>query len=116
MSLVGVVRCCAAEHHLRYEDDSVCEGGDNADEEVAVVAFAHAVVEPHAVVVEAVDAAVAGPAVLAAGTAVAIAELAVQHLAEIWGEADFLVLPGPLVVVHHAVGRVSQGRLGAGEH
>ena len=46
--------------------DSEEEGGDDADEEVVIVAFPHAVVEPHAVVVEGVDAAVAGAAVFAA--------------------------------------------------
>ena len=49
-------------------DDYDCEeeGGDDADEEEVIIALSHTVVEPHAVVVEGVDAAVAGAAVFAA--------------------------------------------------
>mgnify|MGYP000988063572 CR=1 FL=1 len=62
-------------------DDYDCEeeGGDDADEEEVIIALSHTVVEPHAVVVEGVDAAVAGAAVFAARTTVAVAEFAVEY-------------------------------------
>lgn len=72
-----VVCVDAADDDVGDEYGSVGEGGEYADEEVGVVALAHAVVKPHTVMVELIDAAVAGAAVLAVGVAVAVAKLAV---------------------------------------
>jgi hypothetical protein len=49
-----------------YDDhDEVGKAGEDAGEEILVVALSHAVIEPHAVVVEVVHTAVAGTAVFA---------------------------------------------------
>jgi hypothetical protein len=67
------------------------------------------------VVVEAVDAAVAGAAVFAGSQTVAVAELAEEDAFVIWGEYYLAVVAGPFVVVDHAVGGVGEAGEGAGE-
>jgi hypothetical protein len=64
------------------------------------------------VMVEVVDAAVARATVLAARPAVAIAELTEQDLVILGGKVNLPVMPRPLVIVHHPVGRVTKCRRG----
>ncbi len=98
----------SGDDNMSYDCEGIGESGDYTYEEVLVIPLAHAVIEPHAVVVEEVDAAIASAAVLAIDPAVTIAVLAEQYLIVLRGEDDLLVELGPFVVVDHPVSRVDQ--------
>ena len=66
----------SGDDNMSYNCEGIGESGDDADEEVLIVPPAHAVIEPHAVMIEQVDTAIAGTAVLAIHPAVTIAVLA----------------------------------------
>lgn len=40
---------------MDYNDDEIGEGGEDADEEMVVIAFAYTVIEPLAMMVEIID-------------------------------------------------------------
>lgn len=68
-----------ANSHLNDHNHCVAEGRNDTDEEGNIVPFANTVIEPHTVMVELVDAAVAGAAMLGVRPAVAVTELAEQY-------------------------------------
>jgi hypothetical protein len=72
-----IVNVNSADGYMDDEQHGVGKGGEYADKERAIVALADTVVEPHAVVVEVVDAAIAGATMFAPDAAVAVAEFAV---------------------------------------
>lgn len=95
----------------------ISECGYNADKEVLIIPLPNAVIEPHTVMVEFVNTAIAGSAVLAAGATIAVTVRAVEYLLDFRIETDLLIVDGPLVVVNHSVSRVNyRGQEGTYDH
>jgi hypothetical protein len=113
---ITVIYDGAADHDVDDNDGSEAEGRDNADHKIFVVSLPDTVIEPHAVMVEEIDAAVAGAAVFAVCQAVAVAKLTVEDFVVFWRKDDFFVVAGPFVVVDHAVSGVGEGGHRCGEH
>ena len=99
---------------MKRHNQSVCESGDNAGPEMPIISLPHAIIEPHTVMVEIIDAAIAHATVLRIDPTVTIAKFAEWNLVIFWGERN-LPIVRPFVVIYHAVGRV-YARCQTGRH
>jgi hypothetical protein len=91
---------------MKRHNQSIRESGDNAGQEMPIVSLPHAIIEPHTVMVEIIDAPIARATVLRIDPAVTIAKFAEENLVVFWGEGNLPIVPRPFVVIYHAVGRV----------
>jgi hypothetical protein len=90
------------------DQKSIGKSRDDANEEILIVSISDAVVEPHAMVVEVIHAAIADLAVLAVSPTVAITMHAEKHLIVLWVEGCLAIVHRPLVTVDHSVSRVDR--------
>ena len=61
---------------MKRHNQTIRESGDNAGQEMPIVSLPHAIIEPHAVMVEIIDAAIERATVLRIDPTVTIAEFA----------------------------------------
>lgn len=90
------------------DDKGIGEGGNDAYYKGCVISLSHTVIEPHAMMVEFVDTAIASSAMLATGHTVAIAVLAEEHFVVVWGKNDLFIVTSPLIIINHSVSWVSE--------
>lgn len=70
------------------DNKTIGEGGYYADKKVLVITISHAIIEPHAVMVEVSDAAITDSAVLAGSPAITVAVCAIKNVLRLPAETD----------------------------
>ena len=96
------------------EYNSIAKGRDDADQKVSIIPLAHAIIKPHAVMIEVIDASIASAAVLTITIAVAIAVFAEQYFLVIWRKYYLFIKSRPFIIIDYSIGWVLDCRYGTG--
>ena len=76
LRIIGKIYSKTADDHMHHHKQGKAKGRNDANKEVPVVSLSDTVIEPNAVMVEPIHAAIAHPAVLAVGPTIAVTVLA----------------------------------------